>query len=151
MTQSQIAKIYNNSELNEDGIMIHNFSIVTVDEKRLYCRENLNPIPKPGDWIGYDIESTKTSKQGNKYSNIVKLIVRDADINQQSQPVNQSVNQAINHEVKKNNIVDQNMIMFVTGLSGRSMQGGRFAISDIPEIVRVSARSYVDIIVNENY
>jgi hypothetical protein len=135
MTQSQIAKIYNNSEVNEDGIMIHNFSIVTVDEKRLYCRENLNP----------------TSKQGNKYSNIVKLIVRDADINQQSQPVNQSVNQAINHEVKKNNIVDQNMIMFVTGLSGRSMQGGRFAISDIPEIVRVSARSYVDIIVNENY
>ena len=101
MTQSQIAKIYNNSEFNEDGIMIHNFSIVTVDEKRLYCRENLNPIPKPGDWIGYDIESTKTSKQGNKYSNIVKLIVRDADINQQSQPVNQSVNQAINHEVKK--------------------------------------------------
>ena len=147
MTQSQIAKIYNNSELNEDGIMIHNFSIVTVDEKRLYCRENLNPIPKPGDWIGYDIESTKTSKQGNKYSNIVKLIVRDGDINQQSQPVNQP----INNEIKKNNIVDQNMIMFVTGLSGRSMQGGRFAISDIPEIVRVSARSYVDIIVNENY
>ena len=55
------------------------------------------------------------------------------------------------NEIKKNNIVDQNMIMFVTGLSGRSMQGGRFAISDIPEIVRVSARSYVDIIVNENY
>ena len=26
MTQSQIAKIYNNSEVNEDGIMIHNFS-----------------------------------------------------------------------------------------------------------------------------
>ena len=43
------------------------------------------------------------------------------------------------------------MIMFVTGLSGRSMQSGRFPFSDIPEIVKVSARSYVDIIVNENY
>ena len=147
MTQSQIEKIYNDSKTNDDGIMIYNFAITTTEGKRLYCRENLNPIPKPGDWIGYDIESTKTSKQGNPYTNIKKLIIRDGDINQQSQPVNQT----INNEIKKNNIVDQNMIMFVTGLSGRSMQGGRFAISDIPEIVRVSARSYVDIIVNENY
>lgn len=140
MTQSQIAKIYNNSELNEDGIMIHNFSIVTVDEKRLYCRENLNPIPKPGDWIGYDIESTKTSKQGNKYSNIVKLIIRDGDINQQSQPVNE----VINNEVQRQKITDPNLNIFVTGVVGRSMGGGRFTKEEIPALVSIAVRAYND-------
>ena len=140
MTQSQIAKIYNNSELNEDGIMIHNFSIVTVDEKRLYCRENLNPIPKPGDWIGYDIESTKTSKQGNKYSNIVKLIVRDGDINQQSQPVSE----VINNEVQRQKITDPNLNIFVTGVVGRSMGGGRFTKEEIPALVSIAVRAYND-------
>ena len=140
MTQSQIAKIYNNSEVNEDGIMIHNFSIVTVDEKRLYCRENLNPIPKPGDWIGYDIESTKTSKQGNKYSNIVKLIVRDGDINQQSQPVNE----VINNEVQRQKITDPNLNIFVTGVVGRSMGGGRFTKEEIPALVSIAVRAYND-------
>ena len=140
MTQSQIAKIYNNSEVNEDGIMIHNFSIVTVDEKRLYCRENLNPIPKPGDWIGYDIESTKTSKQGNKYSNIVKLIVRDVDINQQSQPVNE----VINNEVQRQKITDPNLNIFVTGVVGRSMGGGRFTKEEIPALVSIAVRAYND-------
>ena len=140
MTQSQIAKIYNNSELNEDGIMIHNFSIVTVDEKRLYCRENLNPIPKPGDWIGYDIESTKTSKQGNKYSNIVKLIVRDGDINPQSQPVNE----VINNEVQRQKITDPNLNIFVTGVVGRSMGGGRFTKEEIPALVSIAVRAYND-------
>tara|TARA_B100001939_G_scaffold313652_1_gene297562 strand:+ start:151 stop:582 length:432 start_codon:yes stop_codon:yes gene_type:complete len=140
MTQSQIAKIYNNSEVNEDGIMIHNFSIITVDDKRLYCKENLNPIPKPGDWIGYDIESTKTSKQGNKYSNIVKLIVRDGDINQQSQPVNE----AINNEVQRQKITDPNLNIFVTGVVGRSMGGGRFTKEEIPALVSIAVRAYND-------
>lgn len=140
MTQSQIAKIYNNSEVNEDGIMIHNFSIITVDDKRLYCKENLNPIPKPGDWIGYDIESTKTSKQGNKYSNIVKLIVRDGDINQQSQPVNE----VINNEVQRQKITDPNLNIFVTGVVGRSMGGGRFTKEEIPALVSIAVRAYND-------
>jgi len=140
MTQSQIAKIYNNSEVNEDGIMIHNFSIITVDDKRLYCKENLNPIPKPGDWIGYDIESTKTSKQGNKYSNIVKLIVRDGDINQQSQPVSE----VINNEVQRQKITDPNLNIFVTGVVGRSMGGGRFTKEEIPALVSIAVRAYND-------
>ena len=103
----------------------------------------MNPTPEKGNTISYNIINTKESKTGNLYSNVSSVKITDQQTKQ--------VNQEISNEIKKNNIVDQYMIMFVTGLSGRSMQGGRFAISDIPEIVKVSARSYVDIIVIENY
>lgn len=140
MTQSQVEKIYNDSKTNEDGIMVYNFAITTTEQKRLYCRENLNPIPKPGDWIGYDIVSTKTSKQGNQYTNIEKLIIRDGDINQESQ----SVNQAVNNEVQKQKITDPNLNIFVTGVVGRSMGGGRFTKEEIPALVSIAVRAYND-------
>ena len=142
MTNKKIGQVdacYDNSE---DGIP--NYCIDLIDGTRLYTRgEKMNPTPEKGNTISYNIINTKESKTGNLYSNVSSVKITDEQTKQ--------VNQEISNEIKKNNIVDQNMIMFVTGLSGRSMQGGRFAISDIPEIVKVSARSYVDIIVNENY
>ena len=142
MTNQKIGKVKDFYDNSEDGIP--NYCIVLIDGTRLYTRgEKMNPTPEKGNTISYNIINTKESKTGNLYSNVSSVKITDEQTKQ--------VNQEISNEIKKNNIVDQNMIMFVTGLSGRSMQGGRFAISDIPEIVKVSARSYVDIIVNENY
>ena len=142
MTNQKIGQVKACYDNSEDGIP--NYCIDLIDGTRLYTRgEMMNPMPEKGNTISYNIINTKESKTGNLYSNVSSVKITDEQAKQ--------VNQEISNEIKKNNIVDQNMIMFVTGLSGRSMQGGRFAISDIPEIVKVSARSYVDIIVNENY
>ena len=142
MTNQKIGQVKACYDNSEDGIP--NYCIDLIDGTRLYTRgEKMNPTPEKGNTISYNIINTKESKTGNLYSNVSSVKITDQQTKQ--------VNQEISNEIKKNNIVDQNMIMFVTGLSGRSMQGGRFAISDIPEIVKVSARSYVDIIVNENY
>ena len=148
MTNKKIGQVdacYDNSE---DGKPNYCIDLVPEgDEKdgiRLYSRGAiLNPKPKKGDFIEFLIINTKKSKQDNLYSNVHSVKIID------EKP--KTVDQEISNEIKKNKIVDQNMIMFVTGLSGRSMQSGRFPFSDIPEIVKVSARSYVDIIVNENY
>ena len=142
MTNQKIGKVKAFYDNSEDGIP--NYCKDLIDGTRLYTRgEKMNPTPEKGNTISYNIINTKESKTGNLYSNVSSVKITDEQT--------KHVNQEISNEIKKNNIVDQNMIMFVTGLSGRSMQGGRFAISDIPEIVKVSARSYVDIIVNENY
>ena len=142
MTNQKIGQVKACYDNSEDGVP--NYCIVLLDNTRLYTQgEIMNPLPQKGDTISYKVINTKESKNGNLYSNVSSVTITDEQAKQ--------VNQEISNEIKKNKIVDQNMIMFVTGLSGRSMQGGRFAISDIPEIVKVSARSYVDIIVNENY
>ena len=142
MTNQKIGQVKACYDKSEDGVP--NYNIVLLDNTRLWTQgQIMNPLPQKGDTISYKVINTKESKNGNVYSNVSSVKITDEQAKQ--------VNQEISNEIKKNNIVDQNMIMFVTGLSGRSMQGGRFAISDIPEIVKVSARSYVDIIVNENY
>ena len=61
------------------------------------------------------------------------MIVRDGDINQQSQ----SVNEVINNEVQRQKITDPNLNIFVTGVVGRSMGGGRFTKEEIPALVSI--------------
>ena len=40
-----INKIYDNSETNDKGVFVSNFTIDLVNGTRLFCRESLNPKP----------------------------------------------------------------------------------------------------------
>ena len=61
-----IDKIFDNTK---DGVP--NYSIDLIDGTRLYYRGTvLNPMPQSGDAINYTIINTKTSANGNPYTNI---------------------------------------------------------------------------------
>ena len=71
MTNEAISTVKNCFDNSKDGEF--NYGIILSDETRLFYRGyELNPMPKKGDTIKYKIINTKTSGQGNPYSNVSK-------------------------------------------------------------------------------
>ena len=136
-----IKEIENKGKVNDAGMMEYNYLIVTTENEWLYIRENLNPVPKVGDNISYDISSSKRSGKGNEYFNIKNLYIVPKE--GQPQPSEPSVQKAVTNELKKTgNYVNPNLVMFATGITGRSMQSGRFTKDDISELTRLSVQAF---------
>ena len=126
-----IDKIYDNTK---DGVP--NYSINLIDGRRLYYRGMvLNPLPQSGDAIEYTVINTKTSANGNQYTNIKDVKVATAH----SEPNNQTPTNNFN----KNNT--QRLDIFVTGIVGRSMGSGHFSVDDIEKLTKNAVNAF-----NEN-
>ena len=140
-----IDKIFDNTK---DGVP--NYSIDLIDGTRLYYRGVvMNPMPQSGDAINYTIINTKTSANGNQYTNIKDVVVVPNPNDQQYSPqpqqtpqyspaqAPQPVPQANNTYTAKppnggmNKSDTQRLDIFVTGVVGRSMGSGHFSVNDI--------------------
>ena len=139
-----IKEIENKGKVNDAGMMEYNYLIITTENEWLYIRENLKPLPQVGDNISYDIASHKHSSKGNEYFNIKNLYIVPKDGQpQQQQPSEPTVQKAVTNELKKTgNYINPNLVMFVTGITGRSMQSGRFTKDDISELTRLSVQAF---------
>ena len=140
-----IDKIYDNSE---NGVP--NYSFDLIDGTRLYYRGvNMNPMPVSGDAINYTIINTKTSANGNQYTNIKDVEVIKNPDGQNDSPqqlvnvVNNVAPQQTNNGMNKNDT--QRLDIFVTGVVGRSMGSGHFSVQDIGELTRNAVSAF-----NEN-
>ena len=143
-----IAKIYDNTK---DGVP--NYSFDMEDGRRLYYSGvQMNPMPVTGDAINFTIIATKTSANGNQYTTIkdVEVIKNPDGHNDAPQPIGDvmeklSSPQPINggNPISKND--NQSLMIFVTGLVGRSMQSGHFSAEDIPKLTSIAVRAF-----NEN-
>ena len=130
MENGKIDKIWDNSENGNP-----NFSIDLADGKRLYAREHVNA--NAGDMISYTAINTKTSKNGNHYTNVSGVQVVNG---QQPQPAPQQtytpepVRTAIPNAANRN--------IFVTGVVGRAMGSGNFQIQDIDALTSMAMATY---------
>ena len=143
-----INKIYDNTK---DGVP--NYSFDMEDGRRLYYSGvQMNPMPVTGDAINFTIVSTKTSAKGNQYSTIkdVEVIKNPDGHNDAPQPIGDvmeklSSPQPINGGNPISKSDNQSLMIFVTGLVGRSMQSGHFSAEDIPKLTSIAVRAF-----NEN-
>ena len=152
-----IDKIFDNTK---DGVP--NYSIDLIDGTRLYYRGTvMNPMPQKGDAINYTVINTKTSANGNQYTNIKDVEIASMPDNGQAsyqpQQAPQSpaqtmpVAQANNTYTPKqpnggmNKSDTQRLDIFVTGVVGRSMGSGHFSVNDIEELTKNAVRAF-----NEN-
>ena len=149
-----IDKIFDNTK---DGVP--NNSIDLIDGTRLYYRGTvMNPMPQKGDAINYTVINTKTSANGNQYTNIKDVEI--ASMPDNGQPVYtptqapqppQPMPQANNTYTPKppnggmNKSDTQRLDIFVTGVVGRSMGSGHFSVNDIEELTKNAVRAF-----NEN-
>ena len=149
-----IDKIFDNTK---DGVP--NYSIDLIDGTRLYYRGTvMNPMPQKGDAINYTVINTKTSANGNQYTNIKDVEI--ASMPDNGQPVYtptqapqppQPMPQANNSYTPKqptggfNKSDTQSLMMFVTGIVGRSMQSGNFSVNEIEMLTKNAVRAF-----NEN-
>ena len=130
MENGKIDKIWDNSENGNP-----NFSIDLADGKRLYAREHVNA--NAGDMISYTAINTKTSKNGNHYTNVSGVQVVNG---QQPQPTPQ---QTYTPEPVRTAIPnDANRNIFVTGVVGRAMGSGNFQIQDIDALTSMAMATY---------
>ncbi len=130
MENGKIDKIWDNSENGNP-----NFSIDLADGKRLYAREHVNA--NAGDMISYTAINTKTSKNGNHYTNVSGVQVVNG---QQPQPAPQ---QTYTPEPVRTAIPnDANRNIFVTGVVGRAMGSGNFQIQDIDALTSMAMATY---------
>ena len=91
--------------------------------------------------ISYDISSSKRSGKGNEYFNIKNLYIVPKE--GQPQPSEPSVQKAVTNELKKTgNYINPNLVMFVTGVVGRSMGGGRFNENQILVLTEKSVEAF---------
>ena len=121
-----------------------------IDGTRLYARGTvLNPLPKKGDAINYTEVNTKTSANGNQYTNVKNVSIAvmppsiDADLDDdisQVQPTTISKKNVINDVQAR-----QRMDIFVTGVVGRSMGSGHFSVDDIADLTKNAVSAF-----NEN-
>ena len=142
-----IDKIYDNTK---DGVP--NYSFDLIDGTRLYYRGvNMNPMPVSGDAINYTVINTKTSANGNQYTNIKDVEVLKNPNGQNDAPqqlINVGQNfapqppQQINGMSKSDT---QRLDIFVTGVVGRSMGSGHFSVNDIEELTKNAVNAF-----NEN-
>jgi hypothetical protein len=144
-----IDKIFDNTK---DGVP--NYSIDLIDGTRLYYRGTvMNPMPQKGDAINYTVINTKTSANGNQYTNIKDVEIASMPDNgqesyQQPQYTPTQPPQANNSFTPKppsngfNKSDTQSLMMFVTGIVGRSMQSGHFSINDIEELTKNAVRAF---------
>ena len=146
-----IDKIFDNTK---DGVP--NYSIDLIDGTRLYYRGTvMNPMPQSGDAINYTVINTKTSANGNPYTNIKDVEIASMPNDQQAsyQPPQapQPVPQANNTFIPKqptggmNKSDTQRLDIFVTGVVGRSMGSGHFSVNDIEMLTKNAVRAF-----NEN-
>jgi hypothetical protein len=145
-----IDKIYDNTK---DGVP--NYSFDLIDGTRLYYRGvNMNPMPVSGDAINYTIINTKTSANGNQYTNIkdVEVVKNPDGQNDAPQPIGnviQNVAPTAPQPQQQTNGMSktdtQRMDIFVTGVVGRSLGSGTFTAEDIPKLVSIAVRAF-----NEN-
>ena len=142
-----IDKIFDNTK---DGVP--NYSIDLIDGTRLYYRGTvMNPMPQKGDAINYTVINTKTSANGNQYTNIKDVEIASMPDNgqesyqqpqyapqpqyspAQTMPVPQANNtftpKQSNGGMNKSDL--QRLDIYVTGVVGRSMSSGAFSINDI--------------------
>ena len=139
-----IDKIYDNTK---DGVP--NYSFDLIDGTRLYYRGvNMNPMPVSGDAINYTVINTKTSANGNQYTNIkdVEVIKNPDGQNNGPQPIGNVVNniapQPTNNGMSKSDT--QRLDIFVTGVVGRSMGSGHFSVEDISDLTKNAVRAFND-------
>ena len=143
-----IDKIYDNTK---DGVPNYSFSL--ADGRRLYYSGvQMNPMPVTGDAINFTIIATKTSANGNQYTTIkdVEVIKNPDGHNDAPQPIGDvmeklSSPQPINGGNPISKSDNQSLMIFVTGLVGRSMQSGHFSAEDIPKLTSIAVRAF-----NEN-
>ena len=150
-----IDKIYDNTK---DGVP--NYSIDLIDGTRLYYRGVvMNPLPQSGDAINYTAMNTLTSKKGNQYTNIKDVSIaynpdgqNDAPNNNAPQSLGNVVNNIAPTPPPQNNFNNgmsksdtQRLDIFVTGVVGRSMGSGHFAVQDIGELTTNAVKAF-----NEN-
>ena len=147
-----IDKIYDNTK---DGVP--NYSIDLIDGTRLYYRGvNMNPLPTSGDAINYTEINTKTSANGNQYTNIKDVSIaynpdgqNDAPSNNAPQSLGNVVQNVAPTPPQQNNGMSksdtQRLDIFVTGVVGRSMGSGHFSVQDIGELTTNAVRAF-----NEN-
>ena len=146
-----IDKIFDNTK---DGVP--NYSIDLIDGTRLYYRGTvMNPMPQKGDAINYTVINTKTSANGNQYTNIKDVEIASMPDNgqpmytptQAPQPP-QPMPQANNTFTPKqptggmNKSDTQRLDIFVTGVVGRSMGSGHFSVNDIEELTKNAVRAF---------
>ena len=130
MENGKIDKIWDNSENGNP-----NFSIDLADGKRLYAREHVNA--NAGDMISYTAINTKTSKNGNHYTNVSGVQVVNG---QQPQPAPQQIYTP--EPVRTAIPNDANRNIFVTGVVGRAMGSGNFQIQDIDALTSMAMATY---------
>lgn len=151
-----IDKIFDNSE---DGKP--NYAIDLVDGTRLYLRgQVLHPLPNSGDAINFTVINTKTSANGNQYTNIKDVSVADNHTSQDnpdsyehpnwqaertklSNSKTQTQSHPINNGMNKSDT--QRLDIFVTGVVGRSMGSGHFSVEDINDLTKNAVSAF-----NEN-
>ena len=129
-----INKIYDNSETNDKGVFVSNFTIDLVNGTRLYCRESLNPKPSSGDKIGYDVINRKTSASGNPYTNVQNLVVLgegEGVTNTQPAPTTNG-----------NKSDNKDRLIYVTGIVGRAMSSGNFSELKISALTEEAVKSF---------
>ena len=153
------------ADFTKDGVP--NYSIDLIDGRRCYLRGViLNPMPLAGDAINFTEINTKTSANGNQYTNIKDVSVAVNPNDQQASyqqpqyapqpqytPVQppQPMPQANNTFTPKapsngfNKSDTQSLMMFVTGIVGRSMQSGNFSVNEIETLTKNAVRAF-----NEN-
>ena len=139
-----IEKIFDNTK---DGAP--NYAIDLIDGTRLYYRGTvLNPMPKSGDAINFTVVNTKTSANGNQYTNIKDVQIADNhttqgdNYDQSPQPVAQPIMNNSNL-ISKSDQARQDI--FVTGVLGRSMGSGHFSVEDINDLTKNAVNAF-----NEN-
>ena len=150
-----IDKIFDNTK---DGVP--NYSIDLIDGTRLYYRGvSMNPMPQKGDAINYTVINTKTSANGNQYTNIKDLEVAVNPNEQQHEP--QYVHPQYTHTQPPQPVPQANTTytpkppsngfnkgdtqrcdIFVTGVVGRSMGSGHFSVTDIEELTKNAVRAF---------
>ena len=147
-----IDKIFDNTK---DGVP--NYSIDLIDGTRLYYRGTvMNPMPQSGDAINYTVINTKTSANGNPYTNIKDVEIASMPNDQQAsyqppqapQPMPQANNNTYTPKQPTggfNKSDTQSLMMFVTGIVGRSMQSGNFSVNEIEMLTKNAVRAF-----NEN-
>ena len=129
-----INKIYDNSETNDKGVFVSNFTIDLVNGTRLYCRESLNPMPSSGDKIGYDVINRKTSASGNPYTNVQNLVVLG-----EGEGVTTTQPAPTTNGNKSDN---KDRLIYVTGIVGRAMSSGAFTELKIDTLTEEAVKSF---------
>ena len=142
-----INKIYDNTK---DGVPSYSFDL--VDGRRLYYTGvQMNPMPVNGDAINFTVIATKTSANGNQYTTIkyVEVIKNPDGHNDAPQQLSNVVQNVAPTPSEQNNVLSktdtQSLMIFVTGIVGRSMQSGHFSINDIEQLTKNAVRAF-----NEN-
>jgi len=130
-----------------------NYAIDLIDGTRLYARGSvLNPMPQKGDAIDYTEVNTKTSANGNQYTNVKDVSISappnfDDDVNQVQPSTPKSIP---NGTIKITDVqTRQRMDIFVTGVVGRSMGSGHFSVDHIEDLTKNAVKAFDEFLKNK--